>query len=151
MHRWTARFLLLVMLVPAIGPLALGRVAPPGAMHCMRRPLLAAAVASSAQPAMHCHQAAQETEAAQNGAAQNGALQTSRPASSETSFRSLDCCCCNRDCCCRGLKTSEWARPATNHLSFVSLLIEPAVPTLVTASASAVLTGPDSARAPPRQ
>ena len=136
MWGWTARFLLLVMLVPAIGPLALARVAPPEAMHCMRRPLQTAAPA--AEPAMHCHHAA--------AAAGNAMPQA---ASSEASFCSLDCCCPNHDCC-RGLKTSEWARPASNLLSLVTLLIEPALPAQMAARVSTAITGPDSARAPPR-
>jgi len=72
------------------------------------------------------------------------------PASSGASFRSLDCCC-SHDCCCRILKTSDWAKPAVNHLSFVGLLIEPALSAPITDRVSAVLIGPDSARAPPRR
>lgn len=142
-YRWTARFLLLVMLVPAFGPFAMARLAPPEGMHCMRRPL---SDAPAAEPAMHCHHAAQETETAQHSAAQNAAWQTSQP---EATFRSLDCCCLNHDCC-RGLKTSEWARPASNHFSFITFLIEPALPAQIATRISAMLTGLDSARAPPR-
>jgi len=36
--RWTAKFLLLVMLAPAYSPLAMACAARPGAMHCMRHP-----------------------------------------------------------------------------------------------------------------
>jgi len=141
--RWTASFLLLVMLVPAFGPLALARVAPPEGMHCMRRPI---SDAPTAGPAMHCHQEALQSAVAYSSRSQDSAL----PASSGASFRSLDCCC-NHDCCCRILKTSDWARPAVNHLSFVGLLIEPALSAPITDRVSAVLIGPDSARAPPRR
>ena len=128
------------MLVPAIGPLALARVAPPAGMHCMRKPLQDAST-SAAEPAMHCHHAA-----AESGTEKNAASQMSLP---EASVRSLDCCCQNHDCC-RGLKTSEWARPASNLLSVISFFIEPALPTPVEVPACDALTGPDSARAPPR-
>ena len=141
--RWTASFLLLVMLVPAFGPFAMARLAPPDGMHCMRRPL---SDAPAAQPAMPCHHAAQEAKAAPNDAAGNAAPQISRR---EASFRSVDCCCSNHDCC-RGLKTSEWARPASNLLSVVRFPIEPAIPAQIALRVSAMLSGLDSARAPPR-
>jgi len=51
--RWTARFLLLVMLAPAFGPLALARAAQPEAMQCMRQSVSE----RSEQPAMQCHHA----------------------------------------------------------------------------------------------
>ena len=132
MHRWTARFLLLAMLFPAFGPLALARADQPGAMHCMRKPLQPGAQAN--QPAMHCHHAMAQSPA---------------PETPEKSFRSLDCCCQNHDCC-RGLKTSEWARPASNLLSTVSLLIEPAPVAQLAPHSSADPTGQDCTRAPPR-
>jgi hypothetical protein len=137
MHRWTARFLLLAMLLPAFGPLALARADQPGAMHCMRKPLQS--TAQSNQPAMHCHHAM----------AQSPAPQTSAPQTPEKSFRSLDCCCQNHDCC-RGLRTSEWARPASNLLSYVSLLIEPAPAPHFATQLSSVPAGKNSTRAPPR-
>ncbi|MGA2004570.1 MAG: hypothetical protein ABSG70_14385 [Terriglobales bacterium] len=139
MQRWTARLLLLVMLVPAVGPVALARVAPAEGMHCMRRPL---PEAPEAQPVMHCHHAAAQSAARQDTAPQGSG-------SADASVRSLDCCC-NHDCCGRTVKTSEWAQPAANHLSFVSLLIEPSRPAHIDTRASATLAGPDSARAPPR-
>jgi hypothetical protein len=137
MHRWTAKswtagFLLLVMLVPAFGPLA--RAAQPEAMHCMRKPL---SEAPAVQPAMHCH----------HGVAQNGTAKPPQPVSPQASFNALDCCW-NHDCC-RSLKTSEWARPASNLLSLISLLVEPAVPLQAADRVSAELLGQDSARAPP--
>jgi len=129
MHRWTAKFLLLAMLLPAFGPLALARTGPSDAMHCMRKPVQAA------QPTMHCH---------------HGMAETSAPSSPEASFRPSDCCCVNHDCC-RGLKTSEWARPASNLLSCVSLLIEPAPASQLALRLSADLAGQDSTRAPPHK
>lgn len=132
MHRWTARFLLLAMLLPVLGPLALARAVQPEAMHCVRKPLQPATQTN--QPAMHCHHAIAQAPA---------------PGSPATSFNSLDCCCQNHDCC-RGLKTSEWARPASNLLSYVSLPIEPAPAPQFAAQISADPTGQDSTRAPPR-
>jgi hypothetical protein len=140
-HRVTASFLLLVTLVPAVGPFAMARLAPPEAMHCMRRPL---PDAPAAEPAMHCHHAASQSGAAQNSESQNSA------ASPEASFRSLDCCC-NNDCCRRSLKTSDWAKPAARQLSVVRLLIQSARPEPITERVSSVSAGPDSARAPPQR
>jgi hypothetical protein len=128
MHRWTAKFLLLVMLLPAFGPLTLARTAQPEAMHCLRKPL------QSAQPAMQCHHAMAQTPAQE---------------APEKSFRALDCCCQNHDCC-RGLRTSEWARPASNLLSYISFLIELAPASQFAAHISAAPAGQDSTRAPPR-
>ncbi|HYU47997.1 MAG TPA: hypothetical protein VEK84_17675 [Terriglobales bacterium] len=128
MHRWTARFLLLAMLLPVCGPLALARTAQSQAMHCMRKPH------QSVQPTMHCHHAM---------------AQTSAQEISEKSFRSLDCCCQNHDCC-RSLKTSVWARPASNLLSYVGLLTERAHASQRAAHVSVDLAGQDSTRAPPR-
>jgi hypothetical protein len=137
--RWTSSFLLLVMLVPAFGPFAMARLAPPDGMRCMRRPL---SDAPAAEPAMHCHHAASQSAAPQIFGSQNS------DASPEAWFRSLDCCC-NHDCCFRILKTSDWAKPAVNHLYFVSLLIQSASPAPLADRVSAVLMGPASSRAPP--
>lgn len=126
MHRWTARFLLLIMLVPAFGPLALARAAQPEAMHCIRKP---------AQPGMQCHHAMAKSPL---------------PESSENTFRALDGCCPNHDCC-RGASTSEWARPAAHQTSDLSLLIEPAPAPQGAATPPTGLSGSDSARAPPRR
>jgi len=145
MHRCTASFLLLVMLVPASGPFALAGTVPSGPMHCMRRPLQrveGASAAAPAEPAMHCHHGVSQNAAAQDPAA-------STPAHPEISFRSLDCCC-HHDCdCCRNSKTSEWARPAPVDLSFVSIQIEPALAAPAASFVSSAVSGPDSARAPP--
>src|SRR5271165_359940 len=138
MHRWTARFLLLVTLVPVCGPLARARVAPPHAMHCMRMPVRRESAPQSSEPAMHCH----------HGMAKGEAMAPERE-TSQTSVRSLDCCCQNHDCC-RGVKTSEWARPSSNLLSCLSLLIEAASAPRFVAHVSADPVGEDSTRAPPR-
>ena len=135
--RWTARFLLLVMLAPAYTPLAMACSAQPLAMHCMRQPMSASMSAHAAHPAMPCHHAMAESK-------------PSHSESSETSFQAVDegNCCPNR-CCC-GATTSEWAHPASSLLSFLSLLIEPAHPAQSAILQSSDISGHDSARAPPR-
>jgi len=142
MHRWTATLLLLIMLVPAFGPVALAGSRPSGPMHCMRRPLQPT---PTDEPAMHCHHGASQNAMSRNAGAQYPAAST--PADSETSFRSLDCCCYHD--CCRSPKTSEWARLASADLSFVSLQTEPVLAAPAASSASSPVSGPDSARAPP--
>jgi len=140
MRRWTARFVLLLMLVPAIGPLALAYVAPANGMHCMRRPLAAAsqaAAGAASETAMHCHHGAVQTPAV--------------TADSEASIYSRDCCChYGGCCCCRGLTSSEWAQPAANHFSFLHERIGVALVPAVNVRVAAFIGGPDSARAPPR-
>jgi hypothetical protein len=120
--------LLVAMLLPVCGPLALARADHPEAIHCMRQPV------QSAEPTMQCH---------------HGMAQTPAREGSEKSFRALNGCCQNHDCC-RSLKTSEWARPASNLLSYVGLLIERALVPQFAARVSADLAGQDSTRAPPR-
>ncbi|MGA3197623.1 MAG: hypothetical protein ABSD39_21715 [Terriglobales bacterium] len=139
-----AGFLMLVMLGPAFGPFAMAEIAPPAGMRCMRRPM---AEVPAAAPAMRCHHEDADRTASRNSESQHAA------SSPEASFRSLDCCCghCNYDCCCRTVRTSGWAKPASNHLSPVSLPIENALPSPLVDDSSAVLLGPDSARAPPRR
>jgi hypothetical protein len=128
MHRWTARFLLLAMLLPVCGPLALARTDQSEAMHCMRKQ------AQAIRPTRQCH---------------HGMAQTPAQEAPEKSFCALDGCCQNHDCC-RGLKTSGWARPAGNLLSYVSLLTERAPASQLVAHLSADPAGQDSTRAPPR-
>jgi hypothetical protein len=118
---------MLVMLVPAFGPMAMPCAASPVATRCVRQ-------AISAQPAMPCHHATAQS--------------LSESAPFEASFRAVNNCC--QDHCCCGATTSEWAQPASNLLSFFSLLIEPARPTQNAVLHSADLSGYDSARAPPR-
>jgi hypothetical protein len=129
--RWTAGFLLLVMLAPAFGPLAVAHAAQPEAMHCMRQSVSVHA----AQPAMPCHHAMAQSK-------------TPQPESSEASFQAVANCCLKHDCCCR-VATLEWAHPAFSLLSFLSLLIEPARASQSTILLSSDISGHDSARAPP--
>jgi hypothetical protein len=150
--RWIARFLLLVMLAPAFGPLAMARAAQPGAMHCMRQPVSG----HPAQPAMQCHHAMAQSKPPQPQSSPVAAstveaspVESSRVESSEASFQAVANCCLNHDCCCR-LATVEWAQPASSLLSFLSLLIEPARPSQSTILLSTDISGQDSARAPPR-
>jgi len=145
MHRWTATILLLVMLVPAFGPVALAGNPPFGPMHCMRRPLQPT---PTAELAMHCHHGASQSAMSKNAGVQYPAVST--PDYSESSFRALDCCCCHDCDCCRSPKTSEWARPAPVELSFASLQIEPVLAAPAASFVSSAVSGPDSARGPPR-
>jgi hypothetical protein len=140
--RWIARFLLLVMLAPAFGPLAMARAAQPGAMHCMRRPVSG----HPAQPAMPCHHAMAQSKPPQP---ESSPVESSPVKSSEASFQAVANCCLNHDCCCRAA-TLEWAHPAASLLSFLSLLIEPARASQSTILLSSDISGHDSARAPPR-
>lgn len=144
-YRMTAGVLLLVMLAPAFGPFAMASLVPMEGMHCMRR-RLSDAHAAGRRPA-RCHAIAWRSRARQDSELQDSAAPT------EASLRSLDCCCnhCNYNCCCRLPKISEWAQPVTFQLSSVSLLIEFASPVPFTDRVSAILIGPDSARAPPRR
>jgi hypothetical protein len=135
--RWIARFLLLVMLAPAFGPLAMAHAAQPGAMHCLRQPVSG----HPAQPTMQCHHAMAQSKSPQP--------ESSPAESSEASFQAVANCCLNHDCCCRAA-TLEWAHPAFSLLSFLSLLIEPARASQSTILLSSDISGHDSARAPPR-
>jgi len=131
--------LLLVMLAPAYEPLAMACAAQPGAMRCCRRKALSA---GSAQPAMPCHHAMAEAKAAKS--------ESSKVESSETSVQaSNDGNCCQKHRCC-GPITSEWAKPASNLFSVLSLLIEPARPAPHAEPQSSNISECDSARAPPR-
>jgi hypothetical protein len=151
MHRWTARFLLLVMLVPAFGSIALARAIPSGPMHCLRRPVRADARAvASAEPQMHCHGGAAQARS-QSASSQNAESPSAvAPASPPASFRSSDGCCCQNHGCCGSLKTSEWASIAYADLSSIRLLVESAHASPGSILESANLTGFDSARAPPQ-
>ncbi len=129
MQRWIATILLVVVLTPSFGPMALAYSAQPGAMHCLRKPVQGPA---AMQPTMQCH----------HGAA------SPQPSSSETSFSSLDSCCGNHDCC-RGLRTSEWARPTFNPLSLSNPAKKVVRPSQPVARISADVADKQSARAPP--
>jgi hypothetical protein len=123
---------MLVMLVPSYGTLAMACAAQLQAMRCMRH----SASVYSAQPTMPCHHA----------------MAQSKPRQSESSETSLqasdDGNCCQHHCCCSAT-TSEWAQPAYNLLSRLSLLIEPAQPTPSASLHSSDVSGHNSARAPP--
>jgi len=129
MHRWIARFLLLAMLGPSLGQVAMAAL-PVQAPHCMRKPLQAAMM----QAGMPCH----------HGAAIHPASQ-----SSETSFRAAGDCCQNHDCCCR-MGGPRWAHTRTVLLSQQCLLMERSVVAPRVAFPSTGATGSDPARAPPR-
>ena len=133
---WTARFLVLVMLVSSFGPLTMACAAAPGAVHCMRK----AVSGPPAQPAMQCHHAMARSKPHRS--------ESSPVKSSEASFQATNDCCQNH-CCC-GATTSEWAQPASNLLSCLSLLSEPARPAQGAALYARDISGDDSARAPPR-
>lgn len=126
MHRWIARLLLLAMLGPSFGQLAMARAAQPDAMHCMRKPV---------QPAMQCHH--------------HGTVMAPLRQPSEASFQAVGQCCQNHDCCCR-VAVRQWAQPQSRLLSYCGLLIEHVSPSLGIVLASTGVAGHDSARAPPR-
>jgi hypothetical protein len=134
--RWTARFLLLVMLVPAFEPLGMARTGQREAMHCMRQ----TASARPAQPAMQCHHAMAQPRPPQSD--------SSQAESSEAFIQAVNNCCQDHSCCC--VTTSEWARPASSLLSFLTLPVEPSLPAQSAVLPSSDIAGQDSARAPPR-
>jgi hypothetical protein len=136
--RWTARFLLLVMLIPAFEPLGMACTGQREVMQCMRQ----AASVRPAQPAMQCHHAMARP--------QSPDADSSRAESPEAFFRAVNSnnCCQDHNCCC--VTTSEWARPASSLLSFLSLLVQPSLLAQSTVLPSSDIAGQDSARAPPR-
>ena len=154
--RWVARILVLVMLAPGFGPIAMACSAQPEAMHCMRQSHSAARVA---QPAMQCHHAMGGSmmggsmsmpAASMPAASQNeSATGDSSPSSSEASFRAVDNCCQDHNCCCC-MGTSEWAQPASGLPSSFRLLIEPVYLLRRVEYHSSEIESHDSARAPPR-
>src|SRR6202789_4234254 len=127
--RWTARCLLLVMLAPAFGPLAMAQA---GGMRSLR-PLASSRMASPEMPCQHAMAHAQPTP--------------SKP--SEVFLLGDDSSCCANHCCC-GALSSAWAQPASGPLPFLALLIEPALPAQGATLRSSNIVGLDSARAPPR-
>ena len=141
---WTARFLVLVMLVSSFGPLTMACAAPPGAMHCMRK----AVSEPPAQPAMQCHHAMAQSKPPRP---ESSPVTSSPVRSSEASFQATDDGnCCQNHCCC-GATTSGGAQPASNLLSCLGLPIEPARPAQGAALYARDISGDDSARAPPRR
>jgi hypothetical protein len=129
MNRWTAKFLLLVMLIPSMLPFAFSRTQELDAPHCARQ---------MAKAPIPCHGMAMPEEPPS----------ARQPSSSETSFHAADNCCANHDCC-RGLKTSEWARLAATPGSTVHFQVEHSASTHTAAFASTGAFHLDSARAPP--
>ena len=73
----------------------------------------------------------------------------SSPSSSEASFRAVDNCCQDHNCCCC-MGTSEWAQPASGLPSSFRLLIEPVYLLRRVEYHSSEIESHDSARAPPR-
>jgi len=152
-YRWAARFLLLVMLVPAVGPMAMACAVQPEPMHCMRQSMSGQVMSGQvmsgqAMPgqAMSAH-AAEPAKPCHHSMAQSKAPQTE---SSELAFQATDDgSCCQHHCCC-GATTSEWARPASSLPSFVSLAVERAISAKNAVLRSSEISAPDSARAPPR-
>jgi hypothetical protein len=140
--RWIARLLLLVMLAPAFGPLAMAHAAQPGATHCLRQPVSG----HPAQPTMQCHHEMARSKPPQP---ESSPVDLSPVDLSEASFQAVADCCLNHDCCCR-VATLEWAHPTFSLLSFLRLLIEPARASQSTILLSSDISGHDSARAPPR-
>jgi hypothetical protein len=126
MHRWVAKFLVFVMIVPAIGPLALAHPAQAQAPHCLRQ---------TAKPVMQCHQGV--------SMAQEPEIPT------ETSFQAADQCCSNHDCC-RGMGTPRWGQPQAQLTSQQSQPTVEAAHASVMQFAPSILADNDSARAPPR-
>jgi hypothetical protein len=149
MHRWIAKFVVLVMLVPMFGPLALARLAPIEGMHCMRRPLGATVATPGDEPAMHCHEGVPQGAERNSGQSfEESSQAAATPDSSQASFRSPDCCR-NHDCC-RSAATSGRAHLIGIRSLHVSLRIEVALSALAATRVSSSLIGADSARAPPR-
>src|SRR6266853_1435468 len=142
--RWIARSLLVVMLSPAFGPMAQARATQPNAIHCMRQRV-------SARAAMPCHHTMAESNAPQpeSPPAESSPGEASAGEASEVSFRAVDNCCQNHDCCCR-IANSEWARPASSLLSVFSPQIDPAPPSQRVLLQLKDVFAHDSARAPPR-
>ena len=139
-YRWAASFLVLVMLVPAFGPVAMPCAALSEPLHCARQAMFGQSAArQTAQTALPCHAMAQ-SKAPQS--------ESSPAESSEASFCAVDSCC--QDHCCCGAVTSQWAQPASNQLSFFHLLIEPARPIQSARLDASGVSRQDSARAPPR-
>lgn len=129
MYRWTAKLLLLVMLMPAFGPLALARASQPIGMHCMRR---------AATPMKHCH---------------HGIKMAPGPQSSETSLYAGDNCCCQNhngcNCCC-GPAAPRWAEPQSQPVSQSHSPSQAQLVAEILAPTPLDLIGRDSARAPPQ-
>ena len=133
MYRWTARFLLLVMLVPAFGTVALAHSSGTMGEHCKRQ---------RAKPAMPCHGMMMASEAPEVSEAPEASEAL------EASIGAVESCCPNHDCC-RGMKTSEWARPAAASLITLRFVVERATAAATEIRNITDFAEQDSARAPP--
>jgi hypothetical protein len=131
-YSYAARVLLLVMLVPAFGPMAMPCAVLPQAVAPGR-----VLSGPPAQPGMQCHHARAQS---------NPPQPEKSPASIQAADNNDDCC--HNHCCC-GAAASEWARPAPNLPTRISLAIESARPLQNAALRSNAVARQDSARAPP--
>lgn len=131
---WTARFLVLVMIAPALGPMALARSTEPRAPHCLRQRV-------AAPPAMPCHHEMAESKSTEP---ESSSLQ-----SPETSFQADHSCCQNHDCCCRIANSGSVLLASVLAGSFHPL-IGRSGPVRNKLSRSKDVFRQDSARAPPR-
>ena len=123
MHRWTARLLVLVMLVPAVGPLAMAHVPRAMGPHCERH---------AVQTAVHCH-----------------GMTMAAPSPYEASLTAFGPCCTDH-ACCRGLATLRWAKVMPQLSGHLGLSVQGAVSGSRTHFVASLRSGRDSARAPPR-
>src|SRR5271157_5145763 len=101
-YRCAAGFLLLVMLVPAFGPVVMPCAAQPQGTHCVRK-------AISSHAAMSCHHAMGQTHPTRAESSQGQPEGELLQASFEAANLGK---CCQSHCCC-GATTSEWAQPAS--------------------------------------
>jgi hypothetical protein len=132
--RWTARFLVLAMIAPALVPVALARSTELSAPHCLRQRM-------SARPAMPCHDGMAESKSTEP--------ESNSRQPPETSFQANYSCCQNHDCCCRiGNSGSVWLASVLSS-SFHPLIGRSSL-VKNTFSRSKDVFGQDSARAPPR-
>lgn len=123
MQRWIARLLVLVMIVPAFGPLALAHTTQSEAPHCLRQ---------STKPMMECHRGMSMT-----------------PEPSETEFHATDQCCENHGCC-RGMAAPRWAQPQSRVYLRQGLPTTETMSALDAQPVPNASSNNDSARAPPR-
>jgi hypothetical protein len=128
MQRWIARLLVLVMAVPALGPLAIAAAAPQTGPHCAR---------PAAKPAMQCHP----------GMTMPMPMAADTP-SSEKSFRATDSCCQDHDCC-RGMAAPKWAASPAQLLLHWSLPVAAGLDATTTYLNPGNFVDDHSARAPP--
>ena len=133
MIRWTAKFLLLVLLVGPFAPMAAGLAMAPSAKapmpadHCVRKP----AVAMAPMPGCHHHEADTPSE----------------PTHTPSAFRSANCCDGHE--CCRSMVRSLSANIGPHPVSAVVDRAETQVSLPQTAFVSLEFVLSRSVRAPP--